>query len=141
MSELIVHITRGWSRHVADSPDALLDRLGHPERRLIDALRRRIAAAAPKAEESVKWNAPSFAMSDHFATLNLRAKRGVQLVLHLGAKPRTDLDMRELVDAPAGLLDWKGPDRAVVAIQDEAHLKRIGPALGRIVKRWATEVG
>lgn len=125
---------------MADSPDALLDRLEHPERRLIDALRRRIAAAAPRAVESVKWNAPSFALSDHFATLNLRAKSGIQLVLHLGAKPRTDLDMRKLVVAPAGLLEWKGPDRAVVAILDGAHLKRIGPALGRVVKRWAKEV-
>jgi hypothetical protein len=124
---------------VADSPDALLDRLRHPERRLIDALRRRIAAAAPRATESVKWNAPSFGMSEHFATLNLRAKRGIQLVLHLGARPRTDLDMRQLVDAPAGLLDWKGPDRAVVAIIDAAHLKRIGPALSKVVKRWAKE--
>ena len=62
-----------------DAVGALLDKLRHPERRLIDAVRDLIAAAAPAAIEQVKWNAPSFAMSEHFATLNLRAKRGIQL--------------------------------------------------------------
>jgi len=124
-----------------DAVGALLDTLQHPERRLIDAVRVLISAAAPVAREQVKWNAPSFAMAEHFATLNLRARRGVQLVLHLGAKPRVDLDMRTVITAPAGLLDWKGPDRAVVAIRDEAHLEDVGQALSRIVKAWARAMG
>lgn len=124
----------------ADAVGNLLDRLRHSERRLIDAVRALVAAAAPAAIEQVKWNAPSFALSEHFATLNLRAKHGIQLVLHLGARPRADLDMRSVIKAPAGLLDWKGPDRAVVAILDAAHLEEIGPALGRVVKAWARVV-
>jgi hypothetical protein len=68
----------------ADPVGEFLDKLRHPERRLIDAVRGVIAAAAPSAVEQVKWNAPSFAMTEHFATLNLRAKRGIQVVLHLG---------------------------------------------------------
>ena len=118
-----------------------LDKLRHPERRLIDAVRSLIAAAAPAATEQVKWNAPSFAMSDHFATLNLRARRGTQLVLHLGARPRRDLDMRSVINAPAGLLDWKGPDRAVVGIIDVGHLEDISQALSRVVKTWARTIG
>jgi len=120
-----------------DAVGDLLDKLRHPERRLIDAVRGLVAAAVPAAVEQVKWNAPSFAMSEHFATLNLRAKHGIQLVLHLGARTRSDLDMRSVIKAPAGLLDWKGPDRAVVVILDVANLEQIGPALGRLVKAWA----
>ena len=127
------------TRTASASTDAVgdfLDTLRHPERRLIDAVRGLIAAAAPAAVEQVKWNAPSFAMSEHFATLNLRATRGIHLVLHLGARTRRDLDMRTVIKAPAGLLDWKGPDRAVVAIPDAVHLEQIGPALGRVIKAW-----
>lgn len=124
----------------SDAVGELLDKLRHPERRLIDAVRDLIAAAAPEATEQVKWNAPSFAMSEHFATLNLRARRGIQLVLHLGAKARRDLDMRAVIKAPAGLLDWKGPDRAVIAIPDVTHLEDIRPRLGRVVKAWARAV-
>jgi hypothetical protein len=127
----------GRAKANVDDVGELLDKLRHPERRLIDAVRGLIAGAAPEATEQVKWNSPSFAMSEHFATLNLRAKRGIQLVLHLGARTRSDLDMRSVIKAPAGLLDWKGPDRAVVAIPDAAHLEQIGPALGRVVRAWS----
>jgi len=48
--------------------------------------------------------------------------------------------MRSVIKAPAGFLDWKGPDRAVVAIQDGEQLDQIGPALGRVVKAWARAV-
>lgn len=123
------------------SADAFLDELRHSERRLIDDVRALIAAAAPEAVEQVKWNAPSFMKSEHFATLNLRAERGIRLVLHLGARPRNNLDMRSVIKAPAGLLEWKGPDRAIVHVLDAAHLERIGPALGRVVKAWARTVG
>jgi hypothetical protein len=58
---------------------------------------------------------------------------------HLGARTRSDLDMRSVIKAPAGLLDWKGPDRAVVSILDVAKLEQIGPALGRVVEAWARE--
>ena len=120
-----------------DSVDTFLDELRHPERALIDALCALLSASVPDAVEQVKWSAPSFAKSVHFATLNLRAKRGVQLVLHLGAKPRSDLDMRVLVEDPAGLLDWKGSDRALVSVPDVSHLAAIDTELRRVVKAWA----
>ncbi len=122
------------------SVDDLLDAIEHPERDLIDALRELLATSVPRAVEEIKWNAPSFAKSEHFATLNLRAKRGMQLVLHLGAKPRSDLDMRMLVSAPADLLEWKGPDRAVVNVRDASHLAAMRNDLQRVLKTWAQQV-
>jgi hypothetical protein len=45
----------------ADAVGQFLDTLEHRERRLIDAVRALIAAAAPAATEQVKWNAPRHA--------------------------------------------------------------------------------
>jgi hypothetical protein len=115
----------------------LLDAARHPHREVIDALRALIASAVPEAEESIKWNAPSFATSEHFATFHLRAKDGVQLVLHRGAKPRSATALKARVADTAGLLDWKGPDRAVLVVRDGAHLKSIRAPLKGIIARWA----
>ena len=119
---------------------ALLDASPHPQRAVIDALRALIARAVPAAVESIKWNAPSFATAEHFATFNLRAKPGVQLVLHLGAKPRRDVDMREAIEADASLLEWKGPDRALVTVRDAAHLATLRAPLTRILRTWVKHV-
>lgn len=120
--------------------DAMLDELAPPQRPLIDALRRMIARAVPGASESVKWNAPSFALSEHFATFHLRSKAGVQLVLHLGAKRRPDVDMRTVIGPRSGVLEWKGPDRAIVTVRDATHLKEMRAELSRILKVWSLQV-
>lgn len=123
-----------------DAVTALLDAAAHPQRAVIDSMRALIARAVPRASESIKWNAPSFALAEHFATFHLRAKAGVHLVLHLGAKPQHALDMREALGIAAPFLDWKGPDRAVVAVRDAKHLATIQPALARVLRAWATHV-
>lgn len=123
-----------------DAVTALLDAAAHPQRAVIDALRTVIARAVPRASESIKWNAPSFAVAEHFATFHLRAKAGVHLVLHLGAKPQQALDMREALGIEAPFLDWKGPDRAVVAVRDATHLATIQPVLARVLRAWAAHV-
>lgn len=112
----------------------------HPQRDLIDAMRALIGRAVPRATESIKWNAPSFALAEHFATFHLRARTGVQLVLHLGAKPRRGLDMRDELGIEAPFLEWKGPDRAVVAVRDAAHLATIQSTLSRVLRAWAKHV-
>lgn len=111
-----------------------------PRQALIDAVRALISRAVPAAKEEVKWNAPSFATTEHFATFNLRAKEGVLLVLHLGAKPRRDVDMRTVIRSSALELEWKGPDRAVVTVRDAAHLARVRTELARVLKAWSKQV-
>lgn len=104
---------------------------------LIDAIRAIIRRAVPAAREEVKWNAPSFATAEHFATFHLRAKEGVQLVLHLGARPRKDVDLREELPEAAAIATWKGPDRAVVVVRDAAELARIERQLGALLTKWS----
>lgn len=123
-----------------DAVTACLDAAAHPQRAVIDALRTVIARAVPRASESIKWQAPSFALTEHFATFHLRGRPGVHLVLHLGARPRQAPDMRATLGIEAPFLDWKGPDRAVVVVRDARHLSTIQPALARVLRAWAAHV-
>ena len=102
----------------------------------IDTIRKAILAADPRVQEAVKWNAPSFFITDHFATFRLGGKDGLQLILHLGVRPRKDAKLRASVPDPDGLLDWKSPDRAVITIRDAAHAAQTARALGPILKAW-----
>ena len=71
-----------------EAVDALMKSLQHPAENEIQALRALILQVDPSIREGVKWIAPSFRMSEYFATTNLRTKVGVSVVLHFGAKVR-----------------------------------------------------
>ena len=66
--------------------DAFMATLEHPCTALIEALRRIILRADPSIAEGIKWKSPSFRTGEYFATVNLRAKAGIGLILHFGAK-------------------------------------------------------
>ena len=116
--------------------DALLASLDHPRLPEIHALRAIIRGVDPRIREEVKWNAPSFATTEHFATFHLRAKTGVQLVLHLGARSRPDADLRAEVADPTKLLEWRALDRATVTFVDGADVAVKGEALAAIIRQW-----
>lgn len=116
--------------------DALLAALAHPSAPAIQALRAVIRGADPGIAEGVKWNAPSFATTEHFATFHLRHAAGVQVVLHLGAKPRPDAPVRAAVADPTGLLAWRGPDRATVTFRDLADVEAKREAFVAVVRQW-----
>jgi hypothetical protein len=120
--------------------DTLLAALDHPQRDAIEALRHIILAVDPRIGESVKWNAPSFHTIEHFATFHLRAKTGIQLVLHLGAKGRPDATVRATVADPHTLLQWKSADRATIALRDVADLEAKREAVTEILRHWIEEV-
>lgn len=118
----------------------MLGTLDHPHLAAINAVRELIHSAHPSIQETVKWNAPSFYTTEHFATLQLRYTRGVQVVLHLGAKPQPDAAVRDGVPDPGGLLEWRGADRAIVTFRDvdDVHARR--DAFVAIVRAWITFV-
>jgi hypothetical protein len=110
--------------------------LVHPEKTTIQALRKTIVATDSSILEGVKWNAPSFRTGEYFATVHLRAKRGVGLILHFGARARDAVAGRETIDDPAGLLTWLAQDRASVSFADGGDLERGRAALQAIVRQW-----
>lgn len=92
--------------------DDFMARLEHPLKAEIEAVRAIILGADRRIRESIKWNAPSFSITEHFATFKFRPLETVQVVFHTGAKARPTSTAME-IDDPAGLLRWAAPDRCV----------------------------
>lgn len=131
-------VKRRRSGASARPPDVetFLAELKHPLEREILLLRSIILAADPRITESIKWNAPSFSTTEHFATFHLRAKDAVQVVLHRGAKPRPGLLMRNTIADPAALLDWRSADRATVTFHDLQEVEARRKPFADIVREW-----
>ena len=122
------------------SVEDFLASLEHPQKPAILALRALILSVDPRVTEGIKWNAPSFRTSDDFATFHLRAKAGVQLVLHFGAAPRRNSAARARIADPAGLLEWKAPDRAVITVRDAEDVAARRAALLAVLRQWVQHV-
>ena len=88
--------------------------------------------------EGVKWNAPSFRTHEYFATTHLRAKEGIALVLHLGAKVR-DVTKVPIADLQ-NLLKWLAKDRALAAFRNDKDLEARTEALQAILRQWIVYV-
>jgi hypothetical protein len=119
--------------------DEHLAALGHPRTAEIQTLRELILAADPAIREGIKWNAPSFAVRDWFATLNLRPNAPLRVVLHTGAKAvpgHPDL----VVDDPDGILAWQGKDRAVVTFDGPDDIEAKRAAFTRILQQWVPQL-
>ena len=120
----------------AATVDDFMRALDHPLKAEIDAVRKIIVAASPRIEEGVKWNAPSFRAGDWFATINLRSKGFVHVILHLGAKVGHDATTRMRAADPAGLLEWLAKDRAAIKLRDRDDIAARRESLIRIVQQW-----
>ena len=120
-----------------ESIEGLLDSLEHPFKREILEVRRIILGADPAISEGVKWNAPSFRTTEWFATVHLRARDAVQVILHLGAKAREGVPK---VDDPSALLAWLGKDRASVKFRDMDDVKAKREHFTAIVRQWVANL-
>lgn len=117
--------------------DAFMAELDHPAKAEIEAVRRVIMTADPAISEGIKWNAPSFFYGDWFATFHLRAKGGVQIILHRGAKVR---DYDGTIEDPDGLLAWLAKDRATVKFSDMADIEAKSAGFTAIVRQWVAQM-
>jgi hypothetical protein len=123
-----------------DDVQAFLDALDHPHKPEILALRRIILAADPAIAEGIKWNAPSFRTSEWFATFHLRAKAGVQIILHFGAKVRDGAGVRAAIADPESLLTWLADDRASATFRDLGDVEAKQSAFAAVIREWIRHV-
>lgn len=119
-------------------PGVFLRELTHPHKAAIEAIRAIILGADKRIQESVKWNSLSYHTVEHFATFHLRAKSGVQVVFHRGARVKDNSAGQLPIDDPAGLLTWLANDRATATFADVADVTAKAKALKKIVKQWIT---
>ena len=115
--------------------DAFMAALEHPLAVDYAAVRKAILGTDPSIADGVKWSSLSFRTGEWFATVNLRSRDSVQLVLHLGAKVGKAVPAEEVPD-PKGLLKWLGKDRALATLGAGPALKANLTALKPLVKAW-----
>lgn len=123
-----------------DEVETFLASLDHPHKPAILALRQILLGADPGIAEGIKWNAPSFRTSEYFATFHLRAKDGVQIILHRGAKKRADAAAGVSIADPESQLEWLGADRASVKFRDLKDVDARRAAFAALIRAWIEHV-
>ncbi len=118
--------------------EAFLAGLAPTCRSEVEALRRIILGADAAIGEGIKWKVPSFRTTDYFATLHLRMKVGLGLILHLGAKVRDTPAVP--VEDPEGLLTWLARDRALITFADLEEIQARQVALVALIRQWIRAV-
>jgi hypothetical protein len=106
--------------------DAFMDKLDHPLKAEVEAVRDIIKNVHSDITEQIKWNAPSFSYKGYMVTFNLWAKQHVHLVFHNGA----------ILSNESGLLEGDYPARrmAYFSGMDDVGSKR--SALEGAVREW-----
>lgn len=123
-----------------EAVEAFMRTLEHKSKDLVQAVRSVIVGADPSIAEGIKWNAPSFRTTEYFATMNLREKRGVGVILHLGAKVREAAPDGMAIEDSEDLLRWLAKDRAAIVFADMGDFKAKQPALLAIIRSWLAYV-
>lgn len=124
---------------MATKVDAFMAKLQHPLKAEIEAVRALILGADERIQESVKWNAPSFYIHEHFATFKLRPRETIQVVFHTGAQVKDRITAMNISD-PAGLLKWAAKDRCMITFSDMGDIESKKTDLVAIVKQWIEQV-
>lgn len=119
-----------------ESVDDFLAKLDHPRKPEILALRELILSVDPAIREAIKWNAPSFYTTEHFATMNLRTRDGLGVILHFGARKNAISETGVNIPDPHSLLEWLAKDRALVAFRDLEDVESKRAALGQLLREW-----
>lgn len=120
--------------------EAFIASLSHPHKDAVAAVRDTILSAAPAIGEGIKWNVPSFRTSDYFATLHLRMKSGIGVILHFGAKKNAIAETGVEIPDPDGLLVWLARDRALAAFADAADVRNREAAFTALLREWIRHV-
>ena len=114
----------------------LLNGLDHPLKSELETVRGLILGASPQITEAVKWNAPSYRTTDFFATVNLRSKKGVELVFHTGAKVKKNGAADLQIPDPTNLVKWLAKDRCLVTLGAGKELRARKAAFVSLVQEW-----
>jgi hypothetical protein len=123
-----------------DSVEAFVASLDEASKPAVNVLRQIFLAADPGIAEGIKWNVPSFRTSEYFATMNLRVKTGIGVVLHFGAKKSEISRAGVEIPDPASLLVWLAKDRAMITFRDVDDVTARRAALTKLIREWIKHV-
>ena len=106
--------------------DEFMDKLDHPFKVEVQAVRDIIKNVNRGITEQIKWSAPSFSYKGYMVTFNLWAKHRVHLVFHDGA----------ILSNESGLLEGDYPDRRMAYFSSMADVESKRTALEDAVREW-----
>jgi hypothetical protein len=112
----------------ADDVAAYMQRLEHPLKAEVEAVRAIILGANRKIAERVKWNSPSFYYQQDLAAFHLRARDCVHVVFVFpqGTMPSDRF----------GFLEGDYKDRRMARFRDMADVQANKAGLVRLVNHW-----
>lgn len=114
----------------------LVEKNNHPLIAEINELRTMILRAHPQLEENIKWNGPNYRIGDHDRiTMRIHPPKQIQLIFHRGAKKLAQPADR-LIEDPAGLLQWKENDRAIMTFKSMEAIRQAEPQIKSVVQAW-----
>ena len=118
--------------------EELLSDLSEDKRSQVNVLRELILKAEPKLEESIKWNAPNYALNgEDRITFNLMNKQGLlKLVFHMGAIRKEDKKGTPVMQDDSGLVEWSSDIRGMITISTIEDINSNQESLTKIVKEW-----
>ena len=65
--------------------DQWFDASDHPQKDLMQTIRKAVLEADPRVTETIKWKSPTFMFNGNIASINPQAKSHVSLMFHTGA--------------------------------------------------------
>ncbi|NYD67517.1 DUF1801 domain-containing protein [Agromyces atrinae] len=120
------------------SVDVLLTERAHPLEESLTSIVT-VLRGVPGVTESVKWNSPNYALTDDFATLQLRRDDAIQVVLHTGAKAKPEHPAIVVDALPAGAR-WAGHNRLVLTYREAALSPDDRALLAAVVRAWTSQL-
>ena len=118
--------TSGAPSKKIEEVDVFMEKLDHPFKAEVEAVRRIIKKVNSGITEQVKWKAPSFSYKGYLVTFNLWEKKRVHLVFHNGA----------ILKNEDGLLEGHYSDRRMMYFSDMKDVKKKKAALASFIKEW-----
>lgn len=107
-----------------ETVDDYMDRLDHPLKAEVAAVRAIIKGVSPHITDEVKWNAPSFSYKDYLCTFNLRPTHHVHLVFH---NPH-------IASIVSPILEGDYPDRRMTYFTDMDDVRAKQAALEQVIR-------
>jgi uncharacterized protein YdhG (YjbR/CyaY superfamily) len=114
------------SKRRAKEVDAWFKTYENPKKDVVLHIREIVLAADPRIEESIKWQAPTFAYKGNLASFYPKSKEHASLMFHLGAK----------IPGKYPRLEGTGDTSRVMKIATVAEANKARPEIERIVRAW-----
>lgn len=116
--------------------------LDHPLKAEAGALRAiLLGLKTPKLDESVKWNAPSYAVgAAHCVTFNFGDRKSIRLIFHCDTARKETKGAAPAFEDETGLLAWQSDIRAIAAFRNMDEVAAAKKVLPGLVRRWVKDV-